>query len=95
MSKNSPSVAAIDMSKFIQPNPGACCVYLWVRWMGEGLELGRVRVQPYKHSPTFTQLLLIAVHMHEQFKGTEHELYCLKQSALATVCLSSTYEHKL
>lgn len=40
MSKNSPSVAAIDMSKFIQANPGACCVYLLVRWIEKGLVLG-------------------------------------------------------
>lgn len=29
--KTSPSVAAVDESEFIQPNPGARCVYQWVR----------------------------------------------------------------
>lgn len=40
MSKNSPSVAVIDMRKLIQPNPGACCVFLWVRGEGKGPSVG-------------------------------------------------------
>lgn len=39
MNKNSPSVAARDVSKFIHPNQGGCCVYLWVRWLWKGPEL--------------------------------------------------------
>lgn len=36
MSKSSPSIATADMSKCTHPNPGACCVYLLVGWIGEG-----------------------------------------------------------
>lgn len=63
MSKNSPSVAAIDMSKFIQPNPVG---EMDRKGPGVGV-LGRVRAQPYKHSQTAAHLLLIVVHMRIQY----------------------------
>lgn len=67
MSKNSPSVAVIDMSKFIQPNLGACCGVMDKKGPGVGVSgVGGVRVQPYKHSQTATHLLLIIILMHIQ-----------------------------
>lgn len=71
------------MSKFIHPNPGACCVYLWVRWIGKGLQLvcqrkkwGCSPIQPIwcTSSSLYTYSIWLRIH-------------CLYQLKLAAVCI--------